>query len=270
LSAGSAGNAPNNTGSSPSTNQGGQGGSVGASGGSERGRETGDHETAPETLGKGIQEGIGEYAPASNPYDSDAWDTLKDVPFAGNNVGGSNQSAQSQMRTYGENWAASLPDSNKTAINDYTKESPKYYENINNVLRGKEKNFAPGNEERSRMIHEALSSASTPCDMTVYRGCSEEALGKLKNLPDSKLVGQTFIDKGFASTSMSKGGAFNREVLLEIHLPAGSRAANIESLSEAGKYEEEVLIDRGQVFQIVGTYRDEFGRRIVKVNAVNL
>ena len=72
--------------SSSSGGTGSSGGSVGASGGSERGRETGDHETAPETLGKGIQEGIGEFAPASNPYDSDEWDTLKDVPFAGGSV----------------------------------------------------------------------------------------------------------------------------------------------------------------------------------------
>ena len=57
-------------------------------------------------------------------------------------------------------------------------------------------------------------------------------------------------------------------MLLEIHLPAGAQAANIESLSAAGRYEEEVLIDRGQMFHIVGAHRNGNGRRIVEVNAI--
>ena len=57
-------------------------------------------------------------------------------------------------------------------------------------------------------------------------------------------------------------------MLLEIHLSASSHAANIETLSAAGRYEEEVLIDRGQLFQVVGVHRDENGRRVLEVNAI--
>lgn len=108
----------------------------------------------------------------------------------------------------------------------------------------------------------------TPCDITVYRGCSNDVLGDLAFAPDEALTDGVFVDRGYASTSMSRGLAFGGDMLLEIHLPAGAQAANIESLSAAGRYEEEVLIDRGQMFHIVGAHRNGNGRRIVEVNAI--
>ena len=177
-------------------------------------------------------------------------------------------SPASQMRTYAKNWVSNLSEKQKDAIYDYTKEEPPYYKNINGVLRGHMRYYDAGNEERSELIHQALSSARTPCDITVYRGCCSDAMGELANAPDEYLTGGVFVDRGYASTSMSSGSAFGGDLLLEIHLPAGAHAANIESLSAAGQYEEEVLIDRGQMFNIVGTHRDSNGRRIVEVNAI--
>lgn len=180
----------------------------------------------------------------------------------------STSSPASQMRTYANNWVSSLSDVQKDAIHDYTKEVPPYYKNINGVLRGHKSNYDAGNEERSELIHQALSSARTPCDITVYRGCSSNVLGDLAFVPDEALTDGVFVDRGYASTSMSRGLAFGGDLLLEIHLPSGAHAANIESLSAAGRYEEEVLIDRGQLFRIVGVHRDDTGRRIVEVNAI--
>lgn len=174
----------------------------------------------------------------------------------------------SQMRAYANNWVSNLSDRQKDAIHDYTKEVPPYYKNINGVLRGHKSNYDAGNEERSELIHQALSSARTPCDITVYRGCSNDVLGDLAFAPDEALTDGVFVDRGYASTSMSRGLAFGGDMLLEIHLPAGAQAANIESLSAAGRYEEEVLIDRGQMFHIVGAHRNGNGRRIVEVNAI--
>lgn len=174
----------------------------------------------------------------------------------------------SQMRTYAGDWVATLSDKQKDAIHDYTKEVPPYYKNINGVLRGHMNNYDAGNEERSNLIHQALNNARTPCAITVYRGCSSDVLGNLAYAPDEDLTDGVFVDRGYASTSMSPGLAFGGDLLLEIHLPPGSHAANIESLSAAGRYEEEVLIDRGQLFRIVGVHRDGTGRRIVEVNAI--
>jgi hypothetical protein len=174
----------------------------------------------------------------------------------------------SQIRTYARNWAENLSDSQRDAIYDYTKEVPPYYKNINGVLRGHKSNYDAGNEERSELIHQALSSARIPCDITVYRGCNSDVLGDLAFAPDEALTDGVFVDRGYVSTSMSRGLAFGGDLLLEIHLPAGTHAANIESLSAAGRYEEEVLIDRGQMFHIVGAHKDGAGRRIVEVNAI--
>ena len=186
----------------------------------------------------------------------------------GNSTGYSFLSPPSQMRAYAKEWAENLNDSQKGAIHDYTKEVPPYYKNINGVLRGHTNNFDSGNEERNELIHQALNNAKTPCDITVYRGCSSDVLGSLASAPDSALINGVFVDRGYASTSMSRGLTFDSDLLLEIHLPAGAHAANIESLSAAGRYEEEVLIDRGQMFRIVGTHRDSTGRRVIKVNAI--
>lgn len=183
-------------------------------------------------------------------------------------AGYSSLSPPSQMRAYAKEWTENLSDSQKGAIHDYTKEVPPYYKNINGVLRGHTNNFDFGNEERSELIHQALNNAKTPCDITVYRGCSSDVLGSLASAPDSALVNGVFVERGYASTSMSRGLAFDGDLLLEIHLPAGANAANIESLSAAGRYEEEVLVDRGQMFRIVGAHRDSTGRRVIEVNAI--
>ena len=172
-----------------------------------------------------------------------------------------------QMMEYSNQWAQGLSDGQKKAIYDYTQEGPQHYRNINAVLRGKESSFEPGNLERAQEIHAALSNASTPCDLTVYRGGGNAILGAVQNTSDDNLVGQFFSDKGFVSTSMERSSAFFNDVLLEIHLPAGSHAANIESLSAAGKYEHEVLLDCGQIFRVERVYREDSGRKVVVVSA---
>lgn len=168
------------------------------------------------------------------------------------------------MRSVGKKWANELSKNEKDAIHDYTKEMPPYYKNINCVLRGLEKNFDFGNKERSDSIHSALSKAHTPCDMIVYRGCTTDALGELQNLTNEELVDQVFLDKGFVSTSMTAHTAFFSDILLIILLPQGSNAANIETLSAAGQYEEEVLIDRNHFFHITSAYENENGRRVIE------
>lgn len=181
----------------------------------------------------------------------------------------SNRQAANSMRIAGREWANSLSPNEQSAINDYTKEYPSYYRNINGVLRGKQSSFDDGNEQRVKQIHSALSKAETPTDMTVYRGGGSSVLGDLSKASDEQLVGSVFVDRGFVSTSMSAGSAFPGDTLLAIHLPAGSCAANIETLSVAGKYEEEVLLDYNQLFYINGVSYDEKGRRIVDVSVIN-
>ena len=173
------------------------------------------------------------------------------------------------VREYSANWIDSLSEEEKRAINDYTREVPPYYKNINGVLRGKENHFEYGNEERNELLHKALSNANLPNNITVYRGGSSSVLGNLATVADSELIGKTFLDRGYVSTSMSPNTAFRGDVLMVINVPTGSHAACIEELSAAGSYEQELLIDRGQLFSISGVHRDQHNRRIIEVNLIN-
>lgn len=163
-------------------------------------------------------------------------------------------------------WVSHLSQEEKEAIHDYTKELPPYYRNINRVLRGQECRYEDGNENRSELIHSALSKAKTSMDMTLWRGISDELF---HDLCESASVGDVFVDRGYVSCSMSEGSAFHKDVLLVINLPAGSCAASISSLSAAGKYEEEVLIDKEQLFCITSIDNDKYGRKVITVDVLN-
>lgn len=166
------------------------------------------------------------------------------------------------IKTRGKEWTESLSKESKAAIHSYTGTA---YSNINAVLRGIEKQFDLGNRECAINIHQALSGASLPADCTVYRGVSSKALGMLRMLPDSVLVGKTFTDHGFMSTSLDRNSAFGGDMLLEVDVPKGAHGAYVGDISSAGHYESEVLFDAGQQMRITGVRRDENGRRIVSV-----
>lgn len=167
-----------------------------------------------------------------------------------------------RIKTCGREWTESLSKENKAAIHSYTGTA---YSNINARLRGLEKSFDPGNQECAIRIHQALSGASIPADCTVYRGVSSKALGMLRMLPDNMLVGKTFTDHGFMSTSLERNSAFGGDMLLEVDVPKGAHGAYVGDISSAGHYESEVLFDAGQQMRITGVRCDENGRRIVSV-----
>lgn len=52
--------------------------------------------------------------------------------------------------------------------------------------------------------------------MTLYRGTSAEALGSLQNLSVDELVGKTFTEQGFMSTSTSNVVAEVKNGILNI------------------------------------------------------
>lgn len=174
-------------------------------------------------------------------------------------------SAAKTIRSYADEWIGSLSRSEIAAINDYTGEMPPYYKNINSVLRKKATDFDQGNEERSKSIHSALQKAKLPSDIKVYRGISAEALNELNFSSDNELIGDFYLDRGFISTSLGRTSAFQKDVMLELSLPAGCPAASIEKISKAGGYEQEVLIDRGRLFKITGV-RYEDGQRIISAD----
>lgn len=124
------------------------------------------------------------------------------------------------------------------------------YRGINDRLRGRSKGDTfDGTIEQ---IRSALRP--TPQDLTVHRSVAADALGfpfgreSITLAEGKKLVGRTFHDRGFTSTSVEplKGG---NVVQLRISVPAGAKAAYLESLSR-NRREYEVLLDAGTHFKI--------------------
>ena len=104
--------------------------------------------------------------------------------------------------------------------------------------------------EYADVISSALKKHRTPKPIVTYRGISEDFF----NERDIDLeVGTELWDYGFASTSSDIDIAerFRGEgYIMEVHIPKGSRAASIDSLSNFAGDEKEVLVDRGACFTI--------------------
>lgn len=189
---------------------------------------------------------------------------LSQSGVGGASSGGSfaNASPTDTVKNTGAAWAASLNADYEAAVRAYTGSA---YQNINATLRGLEGAFIGANGEIAQSLHQTLQSAELPCACTVYRGTSGKALGNLRFLPDSMLVGKTIMEDAFMSTSLSENDAFGGDILLVIEAPAGSHGAYVGNISALGHSESEVLFDAGQIMTITGAHKDGSGRRIVNV-----
>ena len=175
------------------------------------------------------------------------------------------EKAKKIIKNIGSETVSKMSDKEREAFQKYTGTA---YVNINATLRGIDKSFDVGNRENAKNLHAVLENASLPCESTVYRGMSSNALGKLKKLSDKELIGKEFLDKGFMSTSLESNSAFGGDVILEIHAPAGTHGLYVGHISAAGHYEEEVLFDMNQSMRIDFVTRDKFGRRLLKVTII--
>ena len=143
-------------------------------------------------------------------------------------------------------WFDTLSKAEKKAIKKYTE---KNYGNINDVLRGKAKEFVGNNEKYVNALNRVFAkSEGIPDAITVYRGADKAMLGNLKDIKVDKLVGKVIEEKGFMSTSLIKDKAFGGNLLLEINAPKGAKGISVAKFS---KFDEaEILFDKGQILMI--------------------
>ena len=125
------------------------------------------------------------------------------------------------------------------------------YVNINNSLRGMD-TLTLENQAIVEAMKSALENSALPQDMTLYRGTSTEALGSLQNLSVDELVGKTFTEQGFMSTSTSKAIAegFSGNMKITIEASKGAQALDISTVSQYTT-EAEVLFNAGQEMLII-------------------
>lgn len=161
----------------------------------------------------------------------------------------------------GERWSAGQ----RTALHRYTTGE---YMGINEAMR---------KSRRSREYDTTIAQIRTAMrpttrDMIVHRSVHKEAFGfkavagALTPEEARQLVGKIFHDKAFHSTSVEP--LKDRDVVhLEIHVPAGTRAAYLESLTSEAN-ELEWLLDAGTHFKIEETRRGRNGKPTLRLTVV--
>lgn len=159
-----------------------------------------------------------------------------------------------------QQWRKQINSSEKNEIEGYTGSG---YVAINGVLRGKV-NPTPEAKlaylEEAKQVSSALSKFELNDNIVVFRGVQLDAFGlvggsKIFSAETEKgmkaLVGTTFVDKGFMSTSAVKSSAFNsKDARISINVPKGKgRGAWVKPLS-IYSHENEFLLQKGSGLKI--------------------
>lgn len=172
----------------------------------------------------------------------------------------------------------SLDTIQQDAIVNYTGEG---YRDINKFYRGAppppltDEQIAELDYTTAMLESAVMEAPPLAAPVTVYRGMTPVALGLDKFESDDQayqeLVGTTFKDEGFVSTSFSpdatEGFGGQNAVTLEITAPAGSAGLAVGSISE-NFTEFEFLMPPGREFEITGT-RMVGNQRILEVTVIN-
>ncbi|WP_344457890.1 ADP-ribosyltransferase, partial [Actinomadura kijaniata] len=146
--------------------------------------------------------------------------------------------------------AENLPQDQKDAVRNYTDEPPAdhpTYKEINGALRD---GTTPSPEVQRHIdaLDRALNAHPTPEPIVVTRGTSLSYL----NMPPESMVGHTFQDPGFLSTSLGPpaGAAAFKNAVIHMRVPEGTPALWVEKLSEMGAGERELILPRGLKFRV--------------------
>lgn len=110
-------------------------------------------------------------------------------------------------------------------------------------------------DERFEHIESAINKASLPEPVTVFRGTSYEIFD------DGDMTGAIIEDAAFCSTSLSRDIARRHSdyAMVEITLPEGTRAINMENWRVGGFHqgEAELLLQHGSRFRVISDNYDD-------------
>ncbi|GCB49408.1 ADP-ribosyltransferase [Streptomyces sp. NL15-2K] len=151
-----------------------------------------------------------------------------------------------------------LDPSARQALNDYSGDTFPSYKDINGYLRETEgyKDRTPEVSHDIAEMDRVLSSRPVPDTIMVVRGTD---LGYLKLGSPMDMLGQTFPDKGYTSTSLGDHpvGAFkDKEAVMHLRLPKDTPALWLEKVSQYGGGERELLLARGTEYKVTRVFMD--------------
>ena len=153
-------------------------------------------------------------------------------------------------------WAEDLPPDQYSSVRGYAGSD---YVPINDHLRKGAKvpsHYAGSTTfpDRIQHIDHAISRASVPDDVIVYRGIKTR-----RAIPLAKMKGKTIVDKGFVSTTLDREKAFSfvggaDEIFIcKIRVPKGTKAGYLGLKEFPYASEQELLLGRNTKLKVLGT-----------------
>ncbi|MFD1663354.1 ADP-ribosyltransferase, partial [Streptomyces caeni] len=147
------------------------------------------------------------------------------------------------------------------SLRDYTGETFPSYHDINGYLR-EIKGYGPQPEVLHDIdqMDKVMSTRPVPDNIMVARGTD---LGYLKLGSPAEMLGQTFPDKGYTSTSLGNHPVKTfegKEAILRLRLPKGTPALWLEKVSHFDVTERELLLARGTRFKVTRVFMDAKGQ----------
>ena len=189
---------------------------------------------------------------------------------------------QALLQAYAK-WLGQLSPEMQDVITGYTYGDFFY---MNHALRANYPNNTSDPElaQRINLLQEALLSSKIPFDTTVFRGVETS----ISAADARKMIGQTMVEPGFASTSLDfhtgyeftgfkEPGDNSVRTVYQFTLPKGLSGGYINTMS-GNQSEQEMLLPKGSQFRISGVrtiqYRGPLGNeppeKVVVIKAVYL
>lgn len=157
------------------------------------------------------------------------------------NVSSSSPSS-SQLPPSAPSWMSTLTASELSAVKSYTSTS---YHKINSDLRK--------GEPPTLSVHRldsAFKKVPPQHAMTVLRSATSIAMPS----KGTDMIGKSFTDLGYVSTTMSTQHVFGGNIKLTIHLPEGHNGMPVNTISHF-KGENELLLPRGSNFKVINAHQ---------------
>ncbi|MFB6785003.1 ADP-ribosyltransferase, partial [Streptomyces sp. NPDC056352] len=160
-------------------------------------------------------------------------------------------------RDYWNDYVDNLDPSAKQSLWNYTGETFPSYHDMNGHLRG-----TPGFGPRPEVLHDigemdrVMSTRPVPDDIMVVRGTG---LGHLNLRSPLDMLGKTYPDKGYTSTSLGNHPVpsfAGKEAILHLRVPKGTPALWLEKVSKFDVEERELLLARGSEFRVTRVFMD--------------
>jgi ADP-ribosyltransferase exoenzyme len=174
--------------------------------------------------------------------------------------------AQAEQDAYKKAQGITWSSDQKKAMTAYTGNGPAAYDGINNYLRGK-----GGYDQVVKQYAVDIQSAMMPLreHTLLKRGTGFSGLPFTAETA-LQMVGKTFEDAGFTSSSVAgSGGHFSGKPLqLVIEAPKGTPAVFVNGISKYKNSENEMLLAAGTKFKILSVEKTSGGHILMRVRVV--